>query len=147
MDTSVIQCYNVNTKTCVILTVKIPMACKLTRSCVFNDRMFLVLYDGRVIEYFEEREDSKKASCKFVARFENFQRTHFGVVEQNKGVVIIGGVIENTKPCNDFLQCDTETMECRTLEDVLFTPRLVDGCVKINIPKDHLVPLKADSAC
>lgn len=147
MDTSVIQCYNVNTKTCVILTVKIPMACKLTRSCVFNDRMFLVLYDGRVIEYFEEREDSKKASCKFVARFENFQRTHFGVVEQNKGVVIIGGVIENTKPCNDFLQCDTDTMECRTLGDVLFTPRLVDGCVKINIPKDHLVPLKADSAC
>lgn len=145
-DSSAIQCFDINTKTSVLLTTKIPMACKLTRSCVFNERMFLIFYDGRIIEYFEESESSK-ASCEFVARFDRFQRTHFGVVEHNGNVLIIGGVIENTKPCEDFLQFDSNTMRCSVLDDLLFTPRLVDGCVKINIPKNHLVPLKVDSAC
>ncbi|XP_061190853.1 kelch-like protein 24 [Saccostrea echinata] len=145
-DTSAIQCYDMKTKTSVLLTVKIPMACKLTRSCVFNDRMILIIYDGRIIEYFEETETSK-ASCKFVTRFDHFQRTHFGVVEHNGNVVIVGGVIENKKPCKDFLQFDSNSMKCSVLDDVLFTPRLVDGCVKINIAKDHLVPLNVDSSC
>lgn len=146
LDTSIVQSYDVNTKTSVLLTVKIPLPCKLTRSCVINDRMFLVFYDGRVVEYFEESGETS-ASCNLVARFDHFQRTHFGVVEQDRNIVIVGGVIANTKPCSDFLKFDLDSTSCSVLQDVLFTPRLVDGCVKINIRKDFLVPLRADSTC
>lgn len=62
-------------------------------------------------------------------------------------MVIIGGVIENIKFCNDFLLCDMEIMECCILEDVFFILWLVDGCVKINIFKDYLVFLKVDLVC
>ncbi|KAK3084794.1 hypothetical protein FSP39_019136 [Pinctada imbricata] len=146
VDTALIQCYDITTQQTSKLSARIPMACKLTRSCVINDRIFLIFYDGRVIEFFKEsdKQDEEGPICRTVGRFDAFQRTHFGVVQHRGNVIIVGGVIENTKPCSDILMFNTETKECSTLDDTMFTARLVDGCVKILVPKKHLVPLADD---
>lgn len=145
-DTAFIQCYETRTRQATKVDAKIPMACKLTKSITCDKRIFLIFFDGRVVEYVKDRRDTaKKPFCRTVGRLTAFQRIHFGVIQHRGNVIVLGGEIDNATLCSDLIMFDPSTTGCTKLRDTLPKPRLIDGCVKVAIQKKYLQPLKEDS--
>lgn len=141
-DTAFIQCFDTRMRQSCKLDAKIPMACKLTRSVAVNSRVFLIFYDGRVVEFCKDTKESRKTYCRTVGRLTAYQRIHFGVIHYQGNIIVLGGEIESNTLCKDLIMFDPSTSGCTTLSDTLPAPRLIDGCVKIAALKKHMKPLQ-----
>ncbi|KAK3095759.1 hypothetical protein FSP39_018672 [Pinctada imbricata] len=138
-DTAFIQCYETRTQQATKVDTRIPMACKLTKSVTCDRRIFLIFFDGRVVEFVKDRrEPNKKPYCRTVGRLTAFQRIHFGVIQHRGNVIVLGGEIDNSTLCSDLIMFDPSTTGCTKLKDTLPKPRLIDGCVKIAVQKKYL---------
>lgn len=142
-DTAVVQCYDTRHKQSYKLDTKIPLACKLTKSVVCNNRVFLIFFDGRVTEFVKDKNEKTKAVCRTVGKLTSFQRIHFGVVHYQGCILVVGGECDSNTLCNDLIMFDPNTTGCKKLEDTLPAARLIDGCVKISAQKKYMKALNA----
>lgn len=141
-DTSIIQCYDTRLHTTNKLGCKILHPCKLTRAIICGKRVFLIFFDGQVMEFTRNSQDNTRGTCRMVGQLTAFQRIHFGVIHHHGNVIVLGGEIDTTTLCQDMIMFDPTTSGCKKLEDTLPAPRLIDSCVKTAVRKKFLRPLE-----
>ncbi|XP_033726029.1 kelch-like protein 6 isoform X1 [Pecten maximus] len=144
-DTSVIQCYDTRLMTTSKMVCKILHPCKLTRAVICGKRVFLIFFDGQVMEFSRHTQDNTRGTCRMVGQLTAFQRIHFGVIHFQGNVLVLGGEIDTNTLCDDMIMFDPTTSGCKKLLDTLPAPRLIDSCVKTAVKKKFLqIPEEPD---
>ncbi|XP_046380582.2 kelch-like protein 24 [Haliotis cracherodii] len=110
----------------------LPFACRLTRTVVCDDCLFIITTDGDVIEFSED------SGCRTIGKIENFGRVHFGGIQYRGNVILLGGKRRNDKACDTMLSFDPLKAGAETLPDKLPFPNVIDACVKSIINGHHL---------
>ncbi|ESP04945.1 hypothetical protein LOTGIDRAFT_109572 [Lottia gigantea] len=135
-DTNSIQCYDTNLK-CTTIIGELPMTCKLTRSVVCDDQIYIVLFDGQILR-FCDGENSE-----LVSRIPKFERVHFGLLHLQGYLYIMGGQYvsgpDSRALCDLIGRFDTRTNTYCQLSERLPSARLLDSCAKISVEKKFLI--------
>lgn len=137
-DTSLIQYYDTRLHIASQMVCKILHPCKLTRAVICGTRVFLIFFDGQVMEFSRHAQDNTRGTCRMVGQLTAFQRIHFGVIHYQGNVLVLGGEIDTNTLCDDMIMFDPTTSGCKKLQDTLPAPRLIDSCVKTVVKKKYL---------
>lgn len=138
-DTGAIQCFDTQTHQTTIIA-QLPIACKLTRATVCNNCTYIILYNGKIVQ-FDHRTDNVKV----MGHIQNFDCVHYGLVHRRGCLLLLGGqrIIPGPSPVralvDTMLLYDVRNQRVIMLNDRIPSPRLVDSCAKITIEKKFLV--------
>ncbi|KAI8781548.1 kelch-like protein 24 [Biomphalaria glabrata] len=138
-DTASIQCFDTQTHTTSVIA-QLPIACKLTRATVCNSCSYVILYNGKIVQ-FDHRTDLVKV----MGHIQNFDCVHYGLVHRRGCLLLLGGqrIIPGPNPVralvDTMLLYDVRNQRVIMLNDKIPTPRLVDSCAKVTIEKKFLV--------
>ena len=130
-ETAAIQSYDTRTQSCTVVG-DLPLCCILTRSVIFDKRIFIFCTDGTVIEV--------TADLKFrlFAKIANFKRRRFGVITHDQRILILGGE-SGEKVLRDILMFNPENKAVATHTNLQMAPARANfGCVKIVMKKRNL---------
>ena len=135
-DVSSIQCYDINTEE-VTIAAELLKSCKLCRSVICDEKIYVVTYDGEVLCFNED------CDIETVGSISGFERVHFGLIHRRGSLVLIGGLAAGTDPtrdlCDSMIRYDIMTNTSEKMQDKIPSPRLIDSCAKIIIDKKFLV--------
>lgn len=131
-DTAAIQCFDPRHNTAYQIGY-LASSCKLTRTVVAGEKIYVILFDGTVSEFDRDTFKSKK-----VGVIPSFKRIHYGAVHYKGDIVIVGGETLNLMLCGTVLRYSPTKNVRQDLRIAMPTPRIVDSCVKIAIQKKFL---------
>lgn len=138
-DTSNVQCFDTRHKQSYLINFNLPLPCKLTKAIVVNSTVYLILYDGRVTEFIQNKDGKPNPHLQDIGDISPFKRIHFGAVHYQGKLVITGGKGgDDDLLCDDVIIFDPHTDECEKLEDSLPIPQMIEGCVKISVHKKYM---------
>ncbi|KAK3753419.1 hypothetical protein RRG08_056312 [Elysia crispata] len=138
-DTASVQCFDTQTHATSIIT-QLPLACKLTRATVCNNCTYIILYNGKIVQF-----DHRTSLVKVMGHIQNFDCVHYGLVHRRGCLLLMGGqrIIPGPQPVralvDSMLLYDVRNQRVIMLNDRIPSPRLVDSCAKITIEKKFLV--------
>lgn len=138
-DTASIQCFDTQTHTITIIA-ELPLACKLTRATVCNHCTYIILYNGKIVQF-----DHRTETVKVMGHIQNFDCVHYGLVHRRGCLLLLGGqrIIPGPSPVrtlvDSMLLYDVRNQRVIMLNDRIPSPRLVDSCAKITIERKYLV--------
>ncbi|XP_041348058.1 kelch-like protein 6 [Gigantopelta aegis] len=134
-DVHSIQCYDIKTEQ-VTVVADLSKSCKLCRSVICDEKVYVVTYDGEVLCFTEDY------NVESVGTIPGFERVHFGLIHRRGTLVLLGGLAAGSDPnrdlCDSMIRYDIETNSSEKLPDKIPSPRLIDSCAKIIIDKKFL---------
>ncbi|KAL3877137.1 hypothetical protein ACJMK2_034888 [Sinanodonta woodiana] len=130
-DTNLIQCFDTVTNTCCKMG-NLPIIAKLTKSVVSGGRIFIVFFNGSIIEFHVN------GPCKMAGTIKDFRKIHYGVTQYRGDVYVFGGENEDSSLSGEIILYNIGTNLCEKLSCKIPSARVIDSAVKIAIHRRFL---------